>query len=101
VVAGNRRKRIAESIIYFKSVKMEHQKIISDINQIFRDILDNPEIQLNDHTTAKDVEDWDSLNHIQIVVAIEKHFGIKFTAQEIQQWQNVGDICNSVAKRLG
>jgi acyl carrier protein len=78
---------------------MDQQKILVEVNQIFKDVLDSPEISLTESTTAKDVEEWDSLNHIQIVVAIERHFKIKFTGQEIQQWQNVGDICASVAKR--
>ena len=80
---------------------MDHQNILVEVNRIFKDVLDSPEISLTVYTTAKDVEEWDSLNHIQIVVAIERHFNIKFTGQEIQQWQNVGDMCASVAKRVG
>ena len=49
---------------------------------------------------AADLEDWDSLNHVKLVVAIEEHFGVKFSNREIGSWTNVGDIKRSVAARL-
>lgn len=78
---------------------MDYQNIIDQLNPIFRRILDNENISLTASTTANDVEGWDSLNHLQLVVAIERHFKIKFTASEIQNWENVGEICESVLKR--
>jgi len=63
-------------------------------------VLDNDDIVLTYDTTANDVEDWDSLNHIQLVVAIEKKFKVRFTTQEIQSWDNVGSIVNSVIAKL-
>ena len=79
---------------------MDKNEVLTQVTAIFHDVLDNSDIVLNYNTTAADVDEWDSLNHIQIVVAIEKHFKIKFTTQEIQQWKNVGEICDSVLKRL-
>ena len=78
---------------------MERSEVLETINGIFRDVLDNGEIALNYDTTASDVEDWDSLNHIQLVVAIEKKFKIRFSAQEIQSWNNVGEMINSILKK--
>jgi acyl carrier protein len=80
---------------------MERQEIAKQITAIFKDVLDNDDIILTDATTAQDVEDWDSLNHIQLVVGIEKHFKIRFTAKEIHSWQNVGELINSVAEKAG
>jgi acyl carrier protein len=80
---------------------MERQEIAKQITAIFKDVLDNDDIILTDATTARDVEDWDSLNHIQLVVGIEKHFKIRFTAKEIHSWQNVGELINSVAEKTG
>ncbi|OOQ58681.1 acyl carrier protein [Mucilaginibacter pedocola] len=79
---------------------MERQQIIAQLNEVFRDTLDNDDINLTDTTIAKDVEDWDSLNHIQLVVAIEKKFKIRFTAKEIHSWENVGQLVDSLAGKL-
>lgn len=79
---------------------MEQNKILEQLNDIFKDVLDNDNIQLTAATTANDVEEWDSLYHIQLVVAIEKYFKIKFTASEIQSWKNVGDMVNNVQTKL-
>jgi acyl carrier protein len=49
---------------------------------------------------AGDIEGWDSLNHIQLIVAIEKHFNIRFSAAEIQSWENVGYMCEAVKQKL-
>ena len=78
---------------------MQIEDIISQVNQIFIDVLDEDDIVLNYETTADDVEDWDSLTHIQLVVGIEKHFKIRFTAGEIQQFENVGEMCESIATK--
>ena len=79
---------------------MEQQQILEKLNEIFVDVLDNEDIKLTETTTAADIEEWDSLYHIQLVVAIEKHFKIKFTASEIQSWKNVGDMTNAVKSKL-
>jgi acyl carrier protein len=79
---------------------MKSDEIIKNINDIFIDVLDNENIVLNETTTANDVEEWDSLNHIQIVVAIEKKFKIRFTSKEIQSWNNVGEMIECVDSKL-
>ncbi|HRO42889.1 MAG TPA: acyl carrier protein [Flavipsychrobacter sp.] len=78
---------------------MEKNQIINEVNHIFKDVLDNDDIMINESTTAKDVEEWDSLNHIQLVVAIEKHFKIRFTTQEIQNWKNVGEMADCILQK--
>jgi len=79
---------------------MDNQTILNQVTEIFRKVLDDDKITLSSTTTANDVEEWDSLNHLQLVVALEKHFKIKFTSSEIQNWKNVGDMCDSISKKL-
>lgn len=79
---------------------MERNQILAEVQEIFRDTLDNEEITLTDATTANDVEEWDSLTHIQLIVAIEKHFKLKFTSKEILSWQNVGEMVDCISTRV-
>ena len=78
---------------------MDRLEILKTVQDIFRDILDDEEIVLEDSTTADDVEGWDSLTHIQLIVAIEKQFKIKFTSKEILSWRNVGEMLDSIAAK--
>jgi acyl carrier protein len=75
---------------------VDRTELLKEINDIFVNILDNESIVLNEQTVADDIEEWDSLTHIQLVVAIEKHFKIRFTAREIQSWKNVGEMITSI-----
>jgi acyl carrier protein len=75
---------------------MTQTEIIAKMQAIFIDELDNEDIVLNPETTADDIEEWDSLSHIQLVVATEKAFGIRFTSSEIQTWKNIGDMADSI-----
>lgn len=79
---------------------MEYNEILKQVNDIFKDVLDNDDIKLTATTTAKDIEEWDSLNHIQLIVAIEKKFKIRFNSAEINSWKNVGEMCEALEKRL-
>lgn len=79
---------------------MQKNEIMAEIEEIFRDVLDNDEIELTEETTSADIDEWDSLSHIQLVVAIEKHFKLKFTAAQISGWKNVGAMCQDIAERM-
>lgn len=78
---------------------MEKSEALEKVTEVFVDVLDDEDISLNYETTAADVEDWDSLNHIQLVVGIEKKFKIRFTSQEIQSWKNVGEMLDSIVAK--
>jgi acyl carrier protein len=79
---------------------MEKSEILKQLTDIFKDVLDNNDIALNETTTANDVEEWDSLTHVQLVVAIEKHFKLRFSSGEIRNWKNVGEMCQAIESRL-
>ena len=79
---------------------MERDDILAKVQEVFRDELEVEDLVLNDETTADDVEEWDSLSHVQLVVALEKAFGIKFTSREILSWDNVGDLVDCISKKI-
>lgn len=78
---------------------MERTEILQRVNAVFADTLDNETIVLKEETTAGDVAEWDSLTHIQLVVAVEKAFGIRFTSREIQSWKNIGEMLDSISAK--
>lgn len=80
---------------------MNKNEIFNKLNDIFRNELDNDDITVTPETTAKDIDEWDSLSHIQLIVAIEKAFKIRFAAREIQSWQNVGAMVDTIVEKLG
>ncbi len=79
---------------------MERSEIFEKLNEIFIDVLDLDECVLTEDTSADDIEDWDSLSHIQLIVAVEKAFHIHFASAEIMRWQNVGQMVDSILKYL-
>lgn len=78
---------------------MEKNEIIVELNKIFEDVIDEGTVSLSLTTTSEDVDGWDSLTHIQLVVGIEKHFNLRFTSEEITNWKNVGDMINCIILR--
>lgn len=79
---------------------MERNEIFARVESIFREELELEDLELNDETTADDVEEWDSLSHVQLVVAMEKAFGIKFSSREILSWDNVGDLIDCIQGKI-
>ena len=79
---------------------MDINNIIDEVNKIFRDVLDDENIVINRGTSSEDIEDWDSLNHMILVVEIEKFFKINFTAIEIQSYSDVGQMCDAILKKI-
>ena len=75
---------------------MEREEILAQVQEIFRDLLDKEEVVVVDETNAEDIEEWDSLFHIQLIDAIQKKFNIKFTAKEMLSWDNVGELIECI-----
>jgi acyl carrier protein len=70
------------------------------LTSVFRDVFDNPSIAIFDRMTAADVDGWDSLTHVTLIVATEKAFDVKFSTRDIQSLQNVGGFVALIRKKL-
>lgn len=79
---------------------MNREEVYSKLNEVFREVFDDEEISVNDATTADDIEDWDSLEHINLMVAIEKAFNIKFNMGEVNSFKNVGEMVDIILTRI-
>jgi acyl carrier protein len=75
---------------------MTNEEVLAKLQDVFRKVLNDKSIVLTPATTAKDVAGWDSLSHVMLVVEIEGSFKKRFKAREIQNWQNVGDMIQSL-----
>ncbi|MBR5873667.1 MAG: acyl carrier protein [Oscillospiraceae bacterium] len=80
---------------------MNRTEIMAKLNEIFCDVFDDEDIVLSDDTTADDIEDWDSLEQINLLVAIEKQFNIKFQLADVADLENVGAMADLVEKLIG
>ena len=79
---------------------MEHDEIMKEVNKIFIEVFEDNSIVLHDTTTTEDIPVWDSLNHIQMVTAVEKHFKIRFDLNELLNFKDVGDLCSGIKGKM-
>ena len=75
-------------------------KVISQIEQIFQQVFNNPEIAITRETTAEDIDRWDSLNHIRLIISIEMELGITFDSNEVAELTNVGDLIDYIESQI-
>lgn len=78
---------------------MDRNAVITELEPIFRDVLDQPGLNLTAESNASNVDDWDSLSHVNLVVAIEKQYRIKFALGELQELKNVGDMADLIIRK--
>ena len=77
---------------------MSREKIFAQLQEVFRDVFDDEKIEVSDATTADDIEDWDSLTHITLLVAVEEKFNIKFEMKEVVKLKNVGGMVDIIQR---
>ncbi len=70
------------------------------VREIFREVFDDETLTVNDSTNSSDIEDWDSLEHITLVVSMEKEFNMKFDLKEVNKLANVGEMVDLIASKL-
>ena len=78
---------------------MEEAPLYSKLTAIFREVFDEDELNVTPQTTADDIDGWDSLSHIRLVLAVSKAFGVKFSASEIGNLKNVGEFAALIEKK--
>jgi acyl carrier protein len=76
------------------------QNFDARIQEVFRTVFDKPDLVLRDDMQAKDVEGWDSLNHVTLIMTIEDEFNVKFTTKEVMGFQNVGEMLTCLRGKL-
>ena len=79
---------------------MNRDQLYEELTTLFLDVLSLDALSLNDATVASDVENWDSLNHINLIVAIEQKFKVSFTTREVKKLKNVGEIVDLVISKI-
>ena len=80
---------------------MKHDMILQILTSIFREIFDDDELNINRETTALDIEEWDSLNQIKIILACEKAFNVRLKPREITAMENIGDMIDHLSALVG
>ncbi len=79
---------------------MTREEIFEGLNEVFRDVFDDEDITVGETTTAADIEDWDSLEHINLVVSVERHFSMKFSMGEVTGMKDVGAMADIIEERV-
>jgi len=73
---------------------------MEQLNSLFCQVFDDDDIRIAPETTANDVDGWDSLSHVNLIVAVEAHFGIRFSQKELLTFRNVGDLLRSIESKI-
>jgi len=79
---------------------MTEAEVLQKLNEVFRDLFDLPDLELAYSMSAEDIDEWDSVNHVMLVVQIEREFKIKFHTAEVEEMKNVGDLVKLVLGKL-
>lgn len=80
---------------------MSSDNALATLQEIMVDVFDLDDLEISRDTTADDIEEWDSLSHIRLIVAVERKFGFKFKNSEIESLKNVGDLLQLVESKVG
>lgn len=79
---------------------MTKQELMQRLREIFCDVFDNEDIELSESTCAEDIEEWDSLGHVQLIKELQAQFNITLTAQEMRSWEDVGEMADAILSKL-
>lgn len=80
---------------------MSKEEVFVKLNEVFRDVFDDESITVTETTTADDIEEWDSLEHINLLAAVEQEFGMKFNMGQVVSMKNVGEMADIILGQIG
>ncbi len=78
---------------------MNRNEVLKKLNVVFRDVFDDDSIVINDRTTSNDIEEWDSIEHINLIGAVEDEFSMRFKMKEVSGMKNVGEMVDIICER--
>lgn len=81
-------------------MRMTREEVYAILNEVFQDVFDDESIEVNDETTSDDIEDWDSLEHINLIAAVEQEFGMKFNMGQVVTMKNVGEMVDIILSQI-
>ena len=79
---------------------MTREEVYETLNGVFQDVFDDESITVNDETTSDDIEDWDSLEHINLIAVVEQEFGVKFNMGQVVSMKNVGEMVDIILSQI-
>ena len=79
---------------------MTREEAYEQLNEVFRDVFDDDSITVNDATTSNDIEEWDSLEHINLIAAVEQEFGMRFSMGQVVSMKNVGEMVDIILSQI-
>lgn len=79
---------------------MSREEIFDRVQEIFRDVFDDEQLMISDATNSDEIEDWDSLEHISLIVSMEKAFSMKFDIKEVNKLENVGEMIDLIKRKM-
>ena len=79
---------------------MNREEVYEQLTRVFSDVFDNEDITINDNTTADDIDEWDSMEYINLIMAVEEEFSIKFTMEQVNGMKNVGEMVGLIIEKV-
>lgn len=79
---------------------MTREQVFETLNEVFQDVFDDTSIEVDENTTSEDIEDWDSLEHINLIASVEQEFGVKFNMGQVNTMKNVGEMVDIIMSQI-
>lgn len=79
---------------------MTREQVFETLNEVFQDVFDDMSIEVDEHTTSDDIDEWDSLEHINLIASVEQEFGVKFNMGQVNTMKNVGEMVDIILSQI-